>query len=184
MPPSPQPEQGRTIAFRGRYLDVVHEGGCEYTHNRRSRGVVLVIPVTARGEIVFLEQYRVALKGPVIEYPAGLVGDEQHLTDESFEAAARRELLEESGYEAGELEFVLRGPASPGSSTEVVHFYLARGARKVHDGGGVEHESIRVHCIGLAEVEAWLAAKTSGGVLVDPRVYLGVHYARQRCTGN
>src|SRR3954451_17877930 len=107
-------DPAKSIAFRGRYLDVIWEGAAEYTHNRRSRGVVLVIPVTDAGEIVFIEQYRLALKGPVIEYPAGLVGDEDHLTDESFEAAARRELLEESGYEAGDLEFLLRGPASPG----------------------------------------------------------------------
>src|SRR4051812_22237293 len=101
------------IAFRGRYLDVIWEDGAEYTHNRRSRGVVLVIPVTSHGHIVFLEQYRVPLKSNVIEYPAGLVGDEHHLSSESFQAAARRELLEESGYEAGDLEFLLRGPASP-----------------------------------------------------------------------
>ena len=102
------------------------------------------------------------------------------LTDATIEAAARRELLEESGYEADELEFLLRGPASPGSSTEVVWFYLARSVRKVHDGGGVEHERIRVHPVKLDEADAWLAAKTGSGVLVDPRVYLGVHYARQR----
>src|SRR3954471_8422847 len=54
------------IAFRGRYLDVIWEDGAEYTHNRRSRGVILVIPVTDAGETVFIEQYRVPLKGPVI----------------------------------------------------------------------------------------------------------------------
>jgi ADP-ribose pyrophosphatase len=122
----------------------------------------------------------VPLKGAVIEYPAGLVGDEDDSTHESFEAAARRELLEESGYEAGELEFLLRGPSSPGSSTELVYFYLARDARKVHDGGGVGHERIRVRRVKLDEAEAWLKTKTSSGVLVDPRVYLGIHYARER----
>jgi ADP-ribose pyrophosphatase len=169
-----------TIAFRGRYLDVVWDERGEYTHNRRARGVVLVIPVTAAGEIVFIEQYRIALKAPVIEYPAGLVGDEQD-ADERFETAARRELLEESGYEADRLELLLRGPSSPGSSTEVVNFYLARDARKVHDGGGVAHERIHVHCIKLEEATAWLDAKSREGVLVDPRVYLGVFLARERC---
>lgn len=177
------PDSKPTVAFQGRYLDVIWAGGAEYTHNRRSRGVVLVVPLTDAGEVVFLEQHRVALKGPVIEYPAGLVGDEEHLTEESFEAAARRELLEESGYEAGALEYLLRGPSSPGSSTEVVAFYLAPGARKVHDGGGVGHERIRVHGVKLDDVDAWLDAKTQAGVLVDPRVYLGVHYAKARWRG-
>ena len=94
------PDPCSSIAFSGRYLDVIWEDGGEYTHNRRCRGVVLVIPVTQAGEIVVIEQFRVPLKGPVIEYPAGLVGDEQD-ADERFETAARRELLEESGYEAG-----------------------------------------------------------------------------------
>ncbi len=167
-----------TIAFRGRYLDVIwEEVAAEYTHNRRSRGVVLVIPVTTDGRIVFLEQYRVALKSNVIEYPAGLVGDED--ASESFEFAARRELLEESGYEAAELEFLLRGPASPGSSTEVVDFFLARNVRKVRDEAGVGHERIRVHTVPLAEARQWLDQRAKSGVLVDPRVYLGVYLAAQ-----
>ena len=171
-----------SIVFTGRYLDVVWETGAEYTHNRRARGVVLVIPVTRAGEIVFIEQFRVPLKGPVIEYPAGLVGDEQD-ADENFETAARRELLEESGYEADALEFLLRGPSSPGSSTEVVNFYLARGARKVHGGGGVAHERIGVHCVPLGDATAWLERKARDGVLVDPRVHLGVYLARERWKG-
>jgi ADP-ribose pyrophosphatase len=168
------------IAFRGRYLDVIWENGGEYTHNRRSRGVVLVIPVTEAGEIIFIEQYRIALRCDVIEYPAGLVGDEQDCSDESFENAARRELLEETGCEAGELEFLLRGPASPGSSTEVVSFYLARNVRKVRETAGVAHERIAVHCVDLKDAIQWLDAKAAAGLLVDPRVYLGVHLARER----
>ncbi len=174
------PDRAPSVAFRGRFLDVVWEDGAEYTHNRRARGVVLVIPVTSEREIVFIEQHRLPLKGPVIEYPAGLVGDEQD-ADESFETAARRELMEESGYEAAALEFLLRGPSSPGSSTEVVDFYLARDARKVRDGGGVAHERIHVHCIRLDEAHAWLATKAREGILVDPGVNLGVYLARERC---
>src|SRR4051794_34134781 len=169
---------GASIAFRGRYLDVIWEERGEYTHNRRARGVVLVIPVTDAREIVFIEQYRIALQLPVIEYPAGLVGDEDE--GESFELAARRELLEESGYEAEALEWVLRGPSSPGSSTEVVDFYLARGARRISDKAGVAHERIRVHAVKLDDALAWLTAKAASGVLVDPRVQLGVYLAKGR----
>ena len=166
------------IVFRGRYLDVIQaERGGEFTHNRRCRGVVLVIPVTTACEIVFIEQYRIALNGFVIEYPAGLVGDDEDAADESFETAARRELLEESGFEADALEFLLRGPSSPGSSTEVVDFFLAPGARRVRDGGGVGHERITVHCVKLSDALGWLDERARRGVLVDPRVYLGVHCA-------
>ena len=170
------PDETSTIAFRGRYLDVIWEAGREYTHNRRSRGVVLVIPLTAGGDIIFIEQYRWPLKRTVIEYPAGLVGDEGD-ADETFEAAARRELLEETGYEAGDLQFLLRGPSSPGSSTEVVSFYLAHDARKVREVGDCGHGRIEIHRIRLSGAAAWLNAKSAGGVLVDPRVYLGLHLA-------
>ncbi len=166
------------IAFRGRYLDVVWEERGEYTHNRRARGVVLIIPITTAGEIVFIEQHRIALKANVIEYPAGLVGDDD--PNESFDVAARRELLEESGYEADRLEWLLRGPASPGSSTEVVDFYLARNARKVSDRAGVAHERIRVHAVTLDDAHAWLKSRADSGVLIDPRVNLGVYLARER----
>src|SRR5215204_7661726 len=152
------------IAFHGRYLDVIWEERGEYVNNRRARGVVLIIPVTAAREIVFIEQWRMPMKANVIEYPAGLVGDE-HDANESFETAARRELLEESGYEASELEHVLRGPASPGSSTEVVDFYLARNARRVREGGGVDYERIVVHAVKLDDAHAWLNSKADSGVL-------------------
>jgi ADP-ribose pyrophosphatase len=171
-------DRAPSIAFRGRYLDVIWEDGAEYTHNRRCRGVVLVVPVTAAGEIVFIEQHRLPLKASVIEYPAGLVGDEQDCSDEDFETAARRELLEESGYESDRLEYLLRGPSSPGSSTEMVNFYLARNARRVGGGGGVAHERIHVHCIKLDVALAWLNERVAQGVLVDPRTILGVYLAR------
>jgi ADP-ribose pyrophosphatase len=168
-----------SIAFRGRFLDVIWENGAEYTHNRRARGVVLIIPVTGRGEMIFIEQYRLPLKCNVIEFPAGLVGDEDD-ANESFEVAARRELLEESGCVATELEFLFRGPASPGSSTEVVSFYLATDAQNVRQACGVAHERIEKHCIKLEHAQQWLAEKVRAGALVDPRVYLGVYLANER----
>ena len=166
------------IAFRGRYLDVYWQERGEYTHNRRCRGVVLVIPVTTAGQIVFIEQHRIAMKCNVIEYPAGLVGDEEG--DESFETAARRELLEESGFASDQIEWVLRGPASPGSSTEVGDFYLARNAQRVSERAGVAHERITVHTVPLGDTLAWLRGKAETGMLVDPRVNLGVYLARER----
>ena len=40
------PQRERSIIFSGRYLDVIWEQGVEYTHSRRSRGAILIIPVT------------------------------------------------------------------------------------------------------------------------------------------
>lgn len=168
-------------AFQGRHLEVIQQDGAEFVRRRAARGVVLVVPVTTAGEVVLIEQFRRALSCHVIEFPAGLVGDED--SDETFEAAARRELLEESGYAANELKFWLRGPSSPGGSAEIVDFYFAPNVVKQASGGGVDHERIHVHCIPLTTVEPWLEQKRKAGVLVDPRVLLGVYLAKNLILG-
>ncbi len=169
-----------TILFSGRFLDLVQVDGVEYVRNRVARGVVLIVPITTAGEIVLIENYRVPLRAQVVEFPAGLVGDEDGSREESFETAARRELLEETGYLADALTFLLKGPSSPGSSTEVVDFYLAANVKRVAAGGGVGTERVRVHPVALDQIETWLSEKTRQGVLVDPRVHLGLHLARSR----
>ena len=58
----------------------------------------------------------------VIELPAGLVEP-----GENMEEAARRELIEETGWSAGKLEFLAEGPISTGASTESLRAYLCTG---------------------------------------------------------
>lgn len=67
---------------------------------------VCVVPVTAAGEIVLVRQYRPAIERDSIELPSGHVDD-----GETPEAAAARELLEESGFRAETME--LTGCLSP-----------------------------------------------------------------------
>ena len=67
---------------------------------------VNVIPVTLDGQVVMVRQYRHGIREVTLEVPGGLVG----LDDTPLEAA-RRELLEETGYEAGEIKLI--GAAHP-----------------------------------------------------------------------
>lgn len=60
---------------------------------------VTIVAVTDRDEMLMVRQYRPAIEQPCLELPAGTVGG-----DESPAEAARRELLEETGYQAGEIQ--------------------------------------------------------------------------------
>ncbi|RMF75058.1 MAG: NUDIX hydrolase, partial [Planctomycetota bacterium] len=138
-------------------------------------GAVVIIATTDDDRIVLVEQFRTPLGKSVIELPAGLVGDEAGQDDAL--TAARRELLEETGYRAESVEIVMEGPTSAGLSDEVVTLVRARGLTKAADGGGVGHEEITAHTIPLPQAEPWLFARMREGVAVDPKVFAGLYFA-------
>jgi ADP-ribose pyrophosphatase len=90
-------------------------------------GSVIVVPVTVDDEVLFVRQYRYAVDERVIELPAGLLDE-----GEDPEDAARRELAEETGYEAGEMTLLGSAWVSPGYSREQSHFYVATGCLETH----------------------------------------------------
>lgn len=82
----------------------------------------IVVPILEDGRVVMVKQWRAPVKSWVLEVPAGRVEK-----GEEPEAAARRELVEETGFEPGELVKVAEFYATPGYSDEIMHFYVARG---------------------------------------------------------
>lgn len=83
-------------------------------------GAVAIVALDDRGRVLLVRQYRHAVRGLVIEVPAGkLDGDEDALE------GARRELREETGYQAGRFERLSSFYPAPAWSTEIVHLYLA-----------------------------------------------------------
>ncbi len=161
-------ESLRTLG-EGRWLRLVDDRGWEYVERVKGHGVVVILAVTDEGRIVLVEQYRPAVRTRVIEVPAGLVGDHAGLEREGAVAAARRELLEETGYQADELEPLLESPSTPGLSSETYRFYRARGLRKVAAGGGDESEDILVREVPLAQVSDFLRERRAAGVQVDAK---------------
>lgn len=90
-------------------------------------GGVAVLAMEPDGTVYTVKQFRYPFAQVVEELPAGkLDGPEAH------EKAARRELSEEVGVEAGELRYLGCLLASPGFCTEVLHMYFARGLRHTH----------------------------------------------------
>jgi len=85
---------------------------------------VMVIPVTAEGNLVLVRQYRHNLKAHVLEFPAGTM----HETEDP-EDAARRELEEETGYSTsaeGRLRPLGSFYSLPSETNKYTHVYLAR----------------------------------------------------------
>lgn len=163
--------------YEGEFLRVKRRGHWEYVERVNARAAVVIIAVTDAQELVLVEQPRLPVNAPVIELPAGLVGDIAGAEDESLLVAAERELEEETGYRAAQLTRLFEGPPSAGLANEHMAFFLARGLSRVGAGGGDASEDITPHTIALADVPAWLTARQQQGVLVDPKVFAGLYFA-------
>jgi ADP-ribose pyrophosphatase len=168
--------KGRLLG-EGKYLRLWDRDGWEYVERHSVRGIVAIIAITDDRRLVLVEQLRPALDARVIELPAGLVGDLAGAEHEDLAMAARRELLEETGYAAERMELIFHGPLSSGLSSSLITFYRAYGLKKVHAGGGDETEDIVVHEVPLAEADVWLAAQRARGYHVDPRLYVALYLA-------
>ena len=165
------------VLGEGRFLRLVRRRGWEYAERPRIHGIVVLVAVTPRGELLLVEQHREAVGAAVLELPAGLAGDEPGLEHESLEEAATRELREETGWEASAWERLSAGPPTAGLSNEVVTLMRARGLVRRHEGGGAGSERITLHAVPLADVPAWLREREAGGTLVDPKVWAGLWWA-------
>jgi ADP-ribose pyrophosphatase len=170
------------ILAKGRFLTLLDDNGWEYVTRAGITGIAVIVaitqePVTQEEKLVLVEQYRPAVRKRVIELPAGLVGDVVGRQAESMLDAAARELEEETGYRAGDMQPLFEGPIAVGVSDEVVSFFLARGLTRVGEGGGDETEDITVHEVPLAELKAFLAAGAAAGLGVDLKIYAGLFVA-------
>ena len=156
--------------FQGRFLSLVSQNGWEFATRVGSTGVVAIIACTDDDEVLLIEQFRPPVGKIVIEIPAGLAGDITGSESEVFEEAARRELLEETGYAAASMRELQTGPSSAGLTDELISFFEAAGLTKEHDGGGDDSESITVHKIPRANLRTWLDQQAASGKLIDPKI--------------
>ena len=168
-------EQEHKIVWQGKYLRVRVAGSWEYAERPNTPAGVAIVAVTPEGELLLTEQFRVPMGRNTIELPAGLSGDDDY-AGEHYAETAKRELLEETGYEAEEWQELTQGPVSAGLSNEVVAFYLGRTLRKVGAGGGHGAEKIHVHKVPVKKVPAWLKEKEREGIAVDPKIFVGLYF--------
>jgi ADP-ribose pyrophosphatase len=116
--------------YEGRVFDLqlaeIREGEAEYKREIvRHHGSAVIVPVFADDTIAFVKQYRHAAGKYLLEIPAGTLDE-----DESPEAGARREVEEEIGVIAGNIEKLAEFYVSPGFLTEKMHVFLATDLRE------------------------------------------------------
>jgi len=173
-PDDPEVPKCETL-YQGKFLSFKKKGSWEFVSRCRVSGTVGILAITENREIILVEQFRPPMNRRVIEIPAGLAGDVPSEELESLAQAAKRELLEETGYSAERIKFLTEGPSSAGLSTEVVSFFQAEGLKKISEGGGDGSENIIVHQVPLADLTSWLDGKRQEGCLVDYKIFAALY---------
>ena len=163
--------------FPGRHISLVARGKWEFATRNTKRPAVGIVAVTADEKVVLVEQTRPAVNARLVELPAGLAGDIAGAEHEPLLEAAKRELLEETGYAAEKWTELVSGYSSPGLTDELIVLFLAEGLTKVAAGGGDASESILVHEVPLRGVIGWLAAR---GLKADLKLLAGLYAALEK----
>lgn len=117
----------------------------------RGNGAVILLYNTQSKKVILTRQFRIPTfingnpDGMMIEACAGL------LDDDSPEDCIKRETEEETGYQISKVEKIFEAYMSPGSVTEVLHFFIAEYAdhHKINNGGGLEEEGENIEVLEL-----------------------------------
>lgn len=104
-----------------------------------------IIAVTDEGRVLAVRQYRPAVERYTLELPSGIVD-----AGETPEASARRELREETGYEAGEIEPLGAMTVDNGRNSNRIWHFVARGLRTAE--GHAAEEGIEVVSYSASEL--------------------------------
>lgn len=167
--PSPRRLLSSERVYEGRIWDVVsdsfqlNDDGDALTRDYIDHpGAVAVLPMNDDGEILLIKQYRHPVGMALWEIPAGLLDVE----GEDFVAGAARELAEEADLAAAEWNVLADFFNSPGSSSEAIRIYLARGLSDVPG-----HE-LHVRTDEEAEIELhWLPLDAAVTAVLEGRLH-------------
>lgn len=187
MKKDPDADLPEEVRWQGRFITAKQRGRWEYVG--RARGIraaaIIAIDEDADGtrHVILVSQYRVPLGRFCLEIPAGLVGDDEGKSGEDARDAAIRELEEETGYQAANMEVLGEFYSSPGMVSECFTLLRATGLSKVSEGGGTDSENIETHRVPLARLSDFVREWREAGHGVDVRIamlmtpeYLGQEY--------
>ncbi len=115
------------LMYKGKVLEVYSDKVVMPNGNVATRETVVrgsaaaIVPVDKDGNIIFVRQYRHAIKGMALEIPAGMLEE-----GEDPAVSAKRELEEETGWIANSLTYVTKLVMSIGVCTETLYIYIAK----------------------------------------------------------
>jgi len=163
--------------FDVRRDDVILPDGTETGyHYVDEPAAVVVLPFTPDGDVVVIEEWRQAVGRVNRGLPAGSVED----VDGDFAAAARRELREETGYEAGTVTHLFSAEPTNGIANSVHHHFVARDCTPTGERDLDFNESIRVE---TADYDALLAAALDGDLRDGRAMHALAQYELRRGVG-
>jgi ADP-ribose pyrophosphatase len=127
-----------------------------------------IIPFVSEEEILMVRQYRYALGQETLEIPAGKLDP-----GENPDQCIRRELLEETGYEAGTIRRVCTYAPALGYSNELIHIYSGYQLRKA-DSVIDQREIAAVEKIPVQKLKQMIKE----GLILDGKTLLGLSFLR------
>ena len=113
---------------------------------------VNVIAITEERKVLVIEQFRHGTEEIILEIPGGMIDE-----NEEPEKAARRELLEETGFSADEFIYLGKSRPNPAIQNNWMHHFLAPNAEKLHDTTFDEHESVLSKLVSIEEIPNLIA---------------------------
>ena len=138
------------FVLRNMTYELTRSYGSVVRHKRevyyRGNGATILLYNRHKQTVVLVRQFRIATwvngneDGMLIETCAGLLDSDEP------EACVRKEAIEETGFEVGEVRKLFELFMSPGGVTELIHFFIAEynDTQRANGGGGVDDEDIEV----------------------------------------
>ncbi len=144
----------------------------------RGNGAVILLYNKESKTVILTRQFRIPTyingneSGMLIEACAGL------LDQDSPQDCIRRETEEETGYQIKEAKKIFEAYMSPGSVTEILHFFIAEytNSMKIGDGGGLEEEEENIEILELNIQDA--LAMIESGDIKDGKTIMLLQYVR------
>jgi nudix-type nucleoside diphosphatase (YffH/AdpP family) len=144
----------------------------------RGNGATILLYHPEQKTVILTRQFRLPTyingneSGMLIEACAGL------LDNENAEDCIKRETEEETGYKISKVRKIFEAYMSPGSVTEILHFFIAeyRNDMKVSEGGGAEHEEENIEVLEIPIDQAM--AMIESGEIKDGKTILLLQFVK------